>query len=56
LECVQELAEELNKKKEYVDVVNFTLMCGDCYQKLKGQSDAIEHAKKTGHSNFQETS
>ena len=55
LECARELAEELYKKRQFVDVANFTLMCGICYEKFIGEKDALEHAKQTGHSNFQET-
>ena len=45
---------ELNKKKQFTDTAGFTLMCGHCMKLLKGQKEAQEHAKETGHFNFQE--
>ena len=49
-----DLAQELQKKKQYTDVANFSLMCGTCYTGLKGEKEALEHNKATGHTNFQE--
>jgi len=48
------LARELNRKRQFTDVNNFTIQCGVCYKKLKGEVEAIEHNKATGHANFQE--
>jgi ubiquitin thioesterase OTU1 len=48
------LAKELNAKREFTDLDHFSIQCGVCYQKFTGENQAIEHNKKTGHSNFQE--
>ena len=37
-------------------MANFTLRCGACQLGLKGEKEALEHAKATGHANFQEYS
>lgn len=34
------------------DIANFTLRCGVCQIGLKGEKEAVEHAKATGHTNF----
>lgn len=48
------LANELRERNEFTDLNNFSLICGVCKQGLKGEKEAVEHGKKTGHSNFQE--
>ncbi len=48
------LATKLKKKREFTDLSNFSIRCGECYEAFKGQNDALEHAKLTGHTNFQE--
>lgn len=48
------LADEAKNAKQFTDVYNFKLRCLVCQQPLKGQSEAQEHAKKTGHINFGE--
>ena len=50
------IAYDLNKKKQFTDVGNFTLECGVCYQKFAGEKDAVKHNKDTGHANFHEVS
>jgi len=55
IDFARELAIELNKKMQFVDTAKFSLRCGDCYEGLIGQKEALEHAKKTGHTNFQQT-
>jgi ubiquitin thioesterase OTU1 len=47
-------AEELNSKKQFTDVTHFSLMCAVCFKGLVGETEAVSHAKETGHSNFQE--
>ena len=49
---VKELADGLRAKKLYVDIHSFTLQCNACSLKLKGQKEALEHAKSTGHADF----
>eukprot|EP00871_Galdieria_phlegrea_P001178 jgi/Galph1/2060/GphlegSOOS_G732.1 len=48
------LAESANQKREYTDLAGFTLVCGNCGAKLRGENGAVEHAKQTGHTNFTE--
>lgn len=48
------LARELHAKREFTDLAGFQLRCLVCQQPLKGQREAQEHAKTTGHMNFGE--
>eukprot|EP00959_Pyramimonas_sp_CCMP1952_P074700 1560630-Pyramimonas_sp.AAC.1 len=43
---------EAHKAKQFTDTANFALRCAVCQQGLKGQKEAVEHAKTTGHGNF----
>ena len=52
-EAVQ-LAAEANSSRQFTDTDNFKLICGNCDTRLKGELEAVQHAKSTGHSNFQE--
>ena len=47
-------AVDLQSQRQFTDTQNFSLMCGVCYKGLKGEDEAREHAKQTGHINFQE--
>ncbi|OIW02872.1 hypothetical protein TanjilG_29648 [Lupinus angustifolius] len=49
-------AKEQHRKKSYTDTSNFTLRCGVCQIGVIGQKEAVEHARTTGHVNFQEYS
>jgi ubiquitin thioesterase OTU1 len=40
--------------RQFTDTANFTLRCGVCGVGLKGEKEAVVHAGKTGHQNFQE--
>ncbi|KAK9856813.1 hypothetical protein WJX84_002815 [Apatococcus fuscideae] len=51
-----ELVAQAHKARQFTDVANFTLRCGACQLGLKGEKEALEHAKATGHANFQEYS
>lgn len=48
------LAQEAQSSRQYTDVDKFTLRCMECDCKLKGQAQATEHAKETGHASFGE--
>lgn len=48
------LASELKRKRDFVDLSGFSLMCGICNQGFTGQAQAVDHCQKTGHMNFQE--
>lgn len=48
------LVQELHASRKFTDTANFTLRCGVCNKGLKGEQAAVEHAKETGHQNFQE--
>ena len=54
LQQALELAREAKRSRQFTDVQNFTLKCLNCNTKLTGQSQAQDHAKKTGHQNFGE--
>ncbi|KAL8162547.1 hypothetical protein V2J09_014036 [Rumex salicifolius] len=47
-------AKEQQMKRKFTDTANFTLRCGVCQMGVIGQKEAVEHAKATGHANFQE--
>ncbi|XP_006855843.2 ubiquitin thioesterase OTU1 [Amborella trichopoda] len=51
---VLNLVRDAQRKRSYTDTANFTLRCGVCQMGLIGQKEAVEHAKATGHINFQE--
>ncbi|CAM8887837.1 hypothetical protein QQ045_024376 [Rhodiola kirilowii] len=48
------LVKEQHSKRKFTDTANFTLRCGVCQKGVIGQKEAVEHAKETGHANFQE--
>ena len=50
------VASELRKKKQFTNLKEFSLICTNCFTGFRGQSDAIEHCKATGHNSFQESS
>jgi len=48
------VAENCKKLHQYTDLAGFSLRCLVCRTPLVGQTQAQEHAKKTGHMNFGE--
>ncbi|KAL4448875.1 hypothetical protein ABPG77_007592 [Micractinium sp. CCAP 211/92] len=48
------LTAAAHKARAFTDTANFTLRCGVCQVGLKGEKEAVEHAKATGHTNFSE--
>ena len=48
------LGKELYKKNDYTNLQGFLLKCGECFELIKGQKEAVEHSITTGHTNFQE--
>eukprot|EP00899_Mesostigma_viride_P002098 jgi/Mesvir1/1188/Mv17682-RA.2 len=48
------LVTEAHHKKQFTDVGRFTLRCGVCRAGVKGQKEAVEHARATGHGSFEE--
>lgn len=54
LSQAKELASDLRNSRQFVDVYSFTLMCTSCACRLRGQVEALEHAKATGHTDFGE--
>eukprot|EP00762_Andalucia_godoyi_P006020 ANDGO_00052.mRNA.1 Ubiquitin thioesterase OTU1 len=54
--ALQQLVQRLKDNGQFTDVAGFTLQCGACGAKLVGEKAALEHAQKTGHSNFSESS
>ena len=45
---------QAHKARQYTDMASFTLRCGVCQVGVRGEKEAVEHAKATGHSNFSE--
>ena len=45
---------QANKARQFTDTASFTLRCGTCKIGVKGEKEALEHAKSTGHANFSE--
>lgn len=43
-----------HQARQFTDTANFTLRCGVCLVGIKGEKEAVEHAKQTGHQNFSE--
>lgn len=54
LEALKGLMAELKKKHYYTDTASFAVKCNDCGSTFTGEKGALEHAKKTGHTNFGE--
>ena len=40
--------------RQFTDTANFLLRCGVCQIGIKGEKEAAEHAKATGHNRFAE--
>jgi len=51
---VQAVAAEARRARDFTDMASFTIRCLVCQNGLKGESEAVEHAKSTGHTNFSE--
>jgi len=49
-----ELARKLRLAREFTDTGSFKILCGNCNKRFTGQKEAVIHAEKTGHFNFQE--
>lgn len=54
LQQAELLAQEAKSSRQFTDVNKFTLKCIQCDMFLTGQSEAQQHAKSTGHTNFGE--
>ncbi|PNH03286.1 Ubiquitin thioesterase OTU1 [Tetrabaena socialis] len=54
MEAAEKLVAATNAARQFTDTANFTLRCAVCQMGLKGEKEAVEHAKTTGHSNFAE--
>lgn len=50
----EQLAQEAKSARQFTDVNKFTLKCIQCDVLLTGQTQAQQHAKSTGHTNFGE--
>jgi len=49
---VMELAQDLNRRRQYTNLTRCGLQCNICYTVMSGEDDAREHARLTGHQNF----
>lgn len=54
LQAARKLCEELKRRKYYTDTSSFTLKCGQCGERLRGEKEALGHARQTGHGEFGE--
>ena len=54
VKAATELVRRLHEAKQYTDTANFTLRCVVCQKGLRGEKEAQDHAKQTGHVNFTE--
>jgi ubiquitin thioesterase OTU1 len=54
IEQAQAVAAEARAAREFTDTGSFTLRCLVCQKGLKGEGEAMEHAKATAHTNFSE--
>jgi ubiquitin thioesterase OTU1 len=48
------LVERFHVHRQFTDTTNFTLRCSVCKVGLIGEKEAVEHANKTSHANFEE--
>jgi ubiquitin thioesterase OTU1 len=48
------VAAAAHAQRQYTDTTSFTLRCGACGAGIKGQAEAMAHARATGHASFQE--
>ncbi|XP_018021281.1 ubiquitin thioesterase OTU1 isoform X2 [Hyalella azteca] len=49
-----ELASQAHASGSFTNTDNFTLQCGQCGLKLRGETEAVQHAKSTAHTAFEE--
>ncbi|KZV97038.1 OTU-domain-containing protein [Exidia glandulosa HHB12029] len=54
LQGAREMAAKLKAKKKFTNTATFDLKCEICGKGLKGEKEARQHAKDTGHSQFGE--
>ena len=54
LHQAKEVAEEAKHSGQYTDTNTFRLKCKECGSTITGEDEAMAHAKKTGHSKFEE--
>ncbi len=50
----KELAARLKEQRQFTNTSTFTLRCMVCSEGLTGETEAQDHAKRTGHQNFSE--
>lgn len=50
----EQLAHEAKSARQFTNLDQFTLKCIECDVLLTGQTQAQQHAKSTGHTNFGE--
>jgi ubiquitin thioesterase OTU1 len=54
LQAAVTIGKILKERKYFTDTAGFTIKCGDCGWKGKGEKAAQKHAESTGHTKFQE--
>jgi len=53
-EAMRECARGMHVRREFSDVERMGIVCKTCGGKMKGEKQALEHAKATGHGDFAE--
>jgi len=51
-EQVKQLAQQMNKSRQFVDLNSCKFFCKDCNRGFKGQVEMMQHCKETRHQNF----
>lgn len=54
LQAALELGRLLKGRHYYTDTAKFALVCGQCGWKGRGEAEAVQHAKETGHRDLRE--
>eukprot|EP00887_Chlorella_sp_A99_P007280 scaffold2.g7280.t1 len=54
MQAAAALVAQAHAARQFTDTANFTLRCGVCKQGLRGEKEAVAHARATGHQQFTE--
>lgn len=54
LSAVIGIADKMKQLRKYTYTADFTIRCGQCQKGLKGEQEAVQHARETGHTSFTE--
>jgi len=54
MDMARALVTSAHNERRFTNTANFSIRCLVCQKGLVGESDAVSHAKATGHTNFSE--